>query len=387
MPKLRFPDEIRDWVARRYQNQHENWLAGEGTWPLRVPLGCPTEEQALQFTTLLPGWVEAWRAWSQPAEVTWCERRWRSLGVQRLPEYLLVAGPEEAAILAGEEDRWTKAAAHHRNLSLRWPALAMPASRWFDILAGFDELDGAKLQAMLAWIEANPYSDLFARQLPIPGLDTKWLEPHLPFVADLVAVLRGLDRSNLSPHQCCGLKGPPFTVRFRILDPALRRRFGGLGDISAPLDEIRDIPLPARWVYIVENLQTGLAFEETPESVVVMALGYGVTMLGAIPWICNAECRYWGDLDTHGFAMLNLARSCLPHVESLLMDEATLLRNRNLWGTENTQYSAKDLPQLTEPEQAVYHGLKQQRWGLNVRLEQERIAWNDAWKILNSEHF
>lgn len=98
--------------------------------------------------------------------------------------------------------------------------------------------------------------------------------------------------------------------------------------------------------------------------------------------MAGAECVYWGDLDTHGFAILSRLRACLPNVVSALMDEATLLKNRSLWGDEEKQVSAPELPFLTAEEQTVYRGLKQHRWGLNVRLEQERIAWDEAWRVL-----
>jgi hypothetical protein len=72
----------------------------------------------------------------------------------------------------------------------------------------------------------------------------------------------------------------------------------------------------------------------------------------------------------------------LPHLESALMDEATLLRHRDLWVSESQQYATAELPLLTPAEQAVFGGLKQHRWGMNVRLEQERIPWAYAWDVL-----
>ena len=59
-----------------------------------------------------------------------------------------------------------------------------------------------------------------------------------------------------------------------------------------------------------------------------------------------------------------------------------LLHHRDLWVSENPQYGAAELPLLTPVEQSLYGGLKQQRWGVNVRLEQERIAWSYAWNVL-----
>jgi hypothetical protein len=39
---------------------------------------------------------------------------------------------------------------------------------------------------------------------------------------------------------------------------------------------------------------------------------------------------------------------------------------------------------LTAEERAVYEGLRDHRWGANVRLKQERIAWAEAWEGIMS---
>lgn len=85
---------------------------------------------------------------------------------------------------------------------------------------------------------------------------------------------------------------------------------------------------------------------------------------------------------THGFALLHRTRSYLPELQSVLMDEDTLLRHTALWVDENEQHPAAELTLLTEAEQRLYRNLKQQRWGQNVRLEQERVDWDTAWHAL-----
>lgn len=40
------------------------------------------------------------------------------------------------------------------------------------------------------------------------------------------------------------------------------------------------------------------------------------------------------------------------------------------------------MPLLTDSEQEVYQAIKRNSWGQNVRLEQERIAWDVAWNVL-----
>lgn len=121
---------------------------------------------------------------------------------------------------------------------------------------------------------------------------------------------------------------------------------------------------------------------DMPGAVVFMRLGYNVDVLARLPWLAPARCIYWGDLDTHGFAILHRARSYIPDLQSVLMDEDTLLRHKALWVDEAVQHSAAELTLLTEQEQQVYRDLKLQRWGQNVRLEQERIDWTAAWNVL-----
>jgi hypothetical protein len=87
---------------------------------------------------------------------------------------------------------------------------------------------------------------------------------------------------------------------------------------------------------------------------------------------------YWGDIDTHGFAILSRLRAYLPQVRSLLMDEPTLLAFRPLWGRDEKQHAAPELAQLTVEEQSLYAALREGAYK-QVRLEQERVAWDFAW--------
>ena len=84
--------------------------------------------------------------------------------------------------------------------------------------------------------------------------------------------------------------------------------------------------------------------------------------------------HYWGDIDTHGFAILNQLRAHLPAAASLLMDEETLLAHRAHWGEEAAP-TQHDLPLLTPQEAAVYDALRRDRHQPKVRLEQERIGY------------
>jgi hypothetical protein len=383
---LRFPDAIRDALLVRYRNQRRNWLLESeeksSQWPMVMRLDGPTEEEANRQSDQFRAWISAWQSWKGAGEVAWVERRWRSLGTQRLPELVRIHSPGEVAMWIGEESRWSLARSRYGQLVARWPSLKATLPRHFDVLADYSTEDFRRLEAMLAWLEANPHSHLYPRQLPIAGLDSKWLETRTALIGSLLSALRGSELGNADSYELYGLKRAPTLTRLMILDESLRRRTGGLRDISAPPEELASLDLPADRVYVVENLQTGLAFGDLPGSIVVMRLGYGVEVLARIPWVCRAECVYWGDIDTHGLRILSRVRTMLSRVCSILMDEQTLLTHRALWGEEAEQSSDSELIMLSHDEQLLYQRLKQHHWGINVRLEQERIRWDYAWGVI-----
>lgn len=386
---MKLPDDVQKELIRRFQNKHREWL-GPGNsnetentrWPLEINLGIPTEEAALKQPEGVRAWVTAWQKWQGVGTLIWSDRRWRSLGAQRLPGKLVLPGPADVASWAGEAARWGGASMRHAEITARWPSLRLVITRYFDVLADYSETDYRRLYTMLEWIIANPNSSLYPRQLPIAGLDSKWLEGRKGLLSDLVATIKG-EVGERDFFQVCGLKPLPHLIRMRILDQVLSKQIGGLTDILAPWEELACLDLSVTKVFVVENLQTGLAFPDIPGAVVFMRLGYNVDVLARLPWIAKAKCIYWGDLDTHGFAILSRARTYFPAFQSILMDEETLFKHEALWVEEKQPHAADELPLLSELEQKLYKGIKQHQWGQNVRLEQERIAWDYAWSLLS----
>ena len=109
---MKLPEDVRQLLARRFQSKHREWLVGdpgEGQWPLEVPLGVPTEQAALRQVDGVRAWVSAWQGWQGGGTLSWCERRWKALGVQRLPEKLALGSPEDVAMWIGESARWERA--------------------------------------------------------------------------------------------------------------------------------------------------------------------------------------------------------------------------------------------------------------------------------------
>jgi hypothetical protein len=265
----------------------------------------------------------------------------------------------------------------------KWPQLGNGgalAAR-FNVLADYSEVDFGRLVSLLDWLMQNPASNVYLRQLPVEGLDTKWAEQRIGVITGLLKDIKQ-EKGEGNFHEICGLLRPPHRIRIKLLCPQLRKLVGGLRDFEAPIEEVAALPIQPTAAIIVENLDTGMALPDITGAVGIMKLSNAVSGLGSIPWLQAINAVYWGDIDTHGFAILDRARKALPQVRSVLMDEATTLGFQNLWGTEPTQTTNFALEHLKEHELAVYTALKANTWGQKVRLEQERLPWDSSIAVL-----
>jgi hypothetical protein len=173
-----------------------------------------------------------------------------------------------------------------------------------------------------------------------------------------------------------GFLHPPELVRFRLLDPDIPL-LGDARDIMVTAEAFSTLRLPITSVIVTENLVNFLALPDRPRSLALFGAGYGFSALRDAEWLRDCEVLYWGDLDTHGFRILDQLRSVHPHVSSVLMDEATLLAHREAWSVEVSPARAQ-LGRLTAEEAEVYESLGNNRYGSGVRLEQELIRWDWA---------
>jgi hypothetical protein len=90
---------------------------------------------------------------------------------------------------------------------------------------------------------------------------------------------------------------------------------------------------------------------------------------------------YWGDLDTHGFRILDQFRSLFPQTKSFLMDAQTLKDHSISWGEEGKPTTG-ELYYLTETEKDLYNNLRFNAIQKNLRLEQEFIRYSVVQKAL-----
>ncbi|MGO1627192.1 MULTISPECIES: Wadjet anti-phage system protein JetD domain-containing protein [unclassified Microbacterium] len=227
----------------------------------------------------------------------------------------------------------------------------------------------------LEWLDWNAGTGLYLRQVDAPGVDTKFIERHRGVLAALLAVRTSAQGFVTD----LGFAAKPPRVRLRF-DPDTLRLPAPLTEAELRTDELAELPVEIAQALIVENEVTYLSVPIPPGGVVLYGRGYDASQAASLPWLRSAAARgdvsYWGDIDTHGFQILNRVRSHLPGVRSALMDRDTLLRHEERWGREDSQTNAA-LPLLTAAENALYADVISDRFGPSLRLEQERIDW--AW--------
>lgn len=371
------PAQLRGKAASAYRNRRRGWLidpAAAATDTLTVALHPPTEKQVAADPDGVVAWLRGWQRTELGAgtSVEWAERHWRSYGTQQVPVRVLVRGADEIARLAGHGALWRRICARRARLTALAEEttgadstprtdlptrLAATATRWSELT----ETDFAILLSALHWLRDHPGSGVYIRQLPIPGVDTKWVSRHRRLLEELLAGIRG--------DADLGVRTLPRTCDLALCDPALLpgmpRRF------AAPLDALAALPIRPAQVLILENKEGLYALPSLPGVVAVHGSGYAAHELAAVPWIAESDCVYWGDLDTHGFAILDRLRSHLPDMRSVLMDLGTATAWAGLAVTEPQQSSAERLPRLTADEQQVFDYVRERQ----MRLEQERIPW------------
>ena len=400
---MKTPADVRALATKRFQRERLNALrealgcAVTTTWPWVVPLGRPTERDVLTDAQSVLAWRDAWvdAKVLGDFEVETDVIAWRAIGTQTVPVRVLFVNTKAIAKVAGLLPLWTQVVTRAKRFVALWPGIEEAMVREWAMLADWSDDAVLALERVLTWFVDHPKSGLYLRQLPIEGVDTKWFtEPRKKVVQRLLVAIREAKESvplmaepseALGPdttfETVCGLKPLPKLIRARLLDEVDQKVFYGLSDLSLPLDEWAQLPLQPEIVFISENLQTGLAFEAHPKSVVFFGLGAGVTQLAAIPWVRTARIIYWGDIDTYGLEILAQLRSVLPQTESVMMNRQTLEAFRGLAVAENRQASGAHVEHLRENEREVFDALKMGDLA-RLRLEQERIPWPVARETL-----
>lgn len=353
---------------------------GESFSPLKVPLKGPTSSELSERFSEVRQWIGKLAGSEKHYRIEWRQVNHRIIGSNEIPVAIRIDTLDDALALIHKE-REAELFSDLLALANQQQPELLPwlVKRPLRALELFDEWP--RLLALIAWLQQHPRPGIYLRQIDLPGIHTKWIE-------GLRGVLIELFDLALDPEQIdsrftgvagfCrryGFLDKPSAVRFRLLDPAIPvLPVESDQDLTVTADVFARLDLPVRTVFMTENEINFLAFPAIPGALVIFGAGYGFDAIKDARWLHDRAFYYWGDLDTHGFAILNQLRGLFPHVQSFLMDEQTLLAHRSLWGREDRP-ETRPLTRLTDEENNVYDQLRQNLRGEQVRLEQERIGF------------
>lgn len=361
--------------------------SGESIFPRRLTLRGPDSRELSERFPEVRDWISRLSAAAGPYRIEWRSIRHRVLGTNEIPGAIWIDQLSDALGLIGKRRAARQFAAMVEMTRDKRPEL-LPWLKMRPLRALELAEDWPRLLEIIAWLLAHPRPAIYLRQVNLPGVHSKLIEGHRGVLAELLdLVLPGdsIDPAHKGTGGFCqryGFLDKPSRVRFRILDSDIRLLpVEADQDITLTQAAFAALVLPVSKVFITENEINFLAFPDVPAALVIFGAGYGFDNLATARWLNEKRVYYWGDIDTHGFAILSQLREFMPHVTSFLMDQRTLLTHQPLWGVEN-QPETGDLPRLSAEEALLYDQLRRNQWGKGVRLEQERIGFDFLCDVL-----
>ena len=366
------PGDVRAAVRKKWDSGAllARFAAGQDWEPLSIPIRGPSAGQIGERLAEVRQWAAEWAdATRGPLRVEHKQVGGRQFGANSIPCRAWLDGYDEAWALL-------KVGPDVRRLNELMEAAR--GTRLIPWLTGHPlralRLEGAwdRLLATVRWIEQRQVPGMYLRQIDVPGVDTKFVERYKGVLTELLDAQLDPSRVEAAAPDFAGRYGfrrRPGYVRFRVPGG-----FRGFSELSVRTNEFAAAPDGITHAYVIENEISYLAFPVPAAAMAILGGGYAVPVLEPLGWLAGLDVVYWGDIDTHGFAILNRLRHHLPYARSMLMDRATLLGHRDHWATEPSPTAAA-LDRLDRAESALYTDLISNTYALSVRLEQERIRF------------
>ena len=383
-------DDLKKQLLRLWERGEllRDLATGNQRFPLRLTLKRPGSVDITERFDAVRKWSNTLTI-SQQFRLEWLEVSHRVQGRQRLPGYVWIDSLDDALSWIG---KLTAAKRFEELLALTQkekPEL-LP---WIvkNPLKALELADiWPKFLAIVSWIVEHPRPNMYVRQIDIPGIHSKFIETHRNILAqffDLALPSCAIDSKKTGIDKFAARYGfleKTAGIRFRVLDDSLLL-IGGTccPEITLDAESFSRLTILPKRVFITENETNFLAFPRQSNAIVLFGAGYGWDAIARSQWLHHCAIQYWGDIDTHGFAILDQLRAHFPHVSSFLMDRATLEEHRANWGVEE-KATSRELTNLSPQEKNLYDDLRNHRIRKKLRLEQEYIGFTWLQNYLSS---
>ena len=372
---------IRSEINNYYRAKVISWLASHvkdkrdvpEDFPTHLYLGAPTkDDDVLESKDAFLSFCKEWSAPLPAGHIEFIDKTYPDIGTVKVPIHLVFDTPEELATWAGHLVEYHSSVRCLDLIAHEMPELIDSALNVISSLANLAWIDFERMVAVCKWFCENRNSRLLTRQIPIRGIDTRWFEIHTPLLLDFLR-----DYLELNPYRKdllqLGLVPPPALIRLVIFDAELRAKVGGLKIVAASISELNELNLRPERIVFMDNLPTAVALPDIKGTIGIITPFHHVRETCRINWVAQAHCQYLGSVDLRSFAVLHNLRLYLPNIESVLMDEQTLLSNQDLWTNDDVSGFDSAPVALNQAESHLYGCLIDGVYGDHVRLDLERL--------------
>ncbi|MEX2233135.1 MAG: Wadjet anti-phage system protein JetD domain-containing protein [Cyclobacteriaceae bacterium] len=299
--------------------------------------------------------------------ILWDEIRSQKVGKNKFPRSVIFETLEDYLRFLRKEKEFSVFCSCYEKITQELPELEKWAqSNPEEVIK--QDINWDDLLKVCRYFKDTPRPGQYIRQLPI-DVHTKYIEENETIICSL---LEHVIPDYLNPDQKdfkrrFNLRYDEPPVRMRFLDPSLAIQ--ALTDITIPLGDLRAFNTSCKQVILTENKMNFLTLPYLRDTIAIWAGGgFNVKYIHDIDWLKPINIFYWGDIDTHGFLILNQMRTYYSQTRSIMMDWETFRALGALVRT-GKKIANYELDNLLDREKTLYTYLKDN----NLRLEQEKI--------------
>lgn len=298
------------------------------------------------------------------------ERNFDKIGKQVVPVKILIESVEDYLQISGKIKEYQRFCKNYSliveelPLLIDWiknnPQKLIEHETWADTLK------------VCKYFIANPRPNMYVRQLPI-DVHTKYIIENKSTITSLLNFLipENINKEEKDFEKRFNLLSKEQLIRIRFLDKS-KSPLQNITDISFTEKELRYYDFKVDNIFIAENLMNFLTLPQLNNTIAIWSGGgFNISYLRNVEWLKDKQFYYWGDIDSHGFHILNQCRSYFSNTVSVMMNEETLSRFQY---SEGKQANSQSLKWLNEGETKLYNRVRKN----NIRLEQEKITQSFA---------
>ena len=374
---------IKENLLKKWNNKKIliDYYNNQLVFPLTININYPKSNEVLKNFSLIRDWINQLEKNKQHYQIQYSEINYRSIGTNMIPTKIIINNFNDLLKIIDKQQEFNLINSNYQLLLIKYPKLKEWLIKNILTLTKTNKYYN-NIIMIIDYFIFNDVVDYYIRQLCINGIDTKFIEKNKPILRELLDIMLNESKINRDHNnfECrYYLKSKPIFVRMRLLD-----NNSPYTDVQITLDEFINSNFCFDNVFLIENEINYLSFPNFKNSLAIFTKGYGIEVFKDIDWMKNQKLYYWGDIDTHGYQILSIARKYYPDIESMFMDEDTLLKYSDLWVTEEKPYNGEFL-RLNEKENIVANRLQNNFYGNNIRFEQERIPYNIVLNYLDNK--